>query len=238
MVHRPGTLLRRAKRIRRTEGLASLAGRAFAFVVGHIFQYQTYYLLERNLENVRTQDEADFLPRMEDFTLAMVSSNRQADELEADGLEFRSHTLNARKALDRGAVAFCIFVGRELGSIGWVAMTQEAKDCLGEPPYKIDVLSNQASVAAVWTDPKYRRLGLREYGAFKRHRFMLDCGVRTRRIAILKRNIAFHMGSAKAGSQPYAVGRHLRVLWWMSWKERPLTPQEREATAKRETQRN
>lgn len=235
---RPVTLLKRGRRIRRTEGLGALARRALAFAAGRLIQCQTYYMLERGLEDVRTQNEADFLPKIDDFTFTMVSSNREADELEAEGYEFRSHTLNAREALDRGARAFCIFVGRELGSIGWVAMTQEAKDCLGEPPYKIDVLNNEASVAAVWTNPKYRRLGLREYGAFKRHRFMLDCGVRTRRIAILKRNIAFHMGSAKAGSRPYAVGHHLRVLWWTSWKERPLTPQEREATAKADTRGN
>ncbi|MGB2798885.1 MAG: hypothetical protein WBC82_03455 [Dehalococcoidia bacterium] len=226
------SLFKRAKHIYETEGIVALLRRAFSFVIGHFFQYQTYYILERALENVRKLNEADFLPKIDHFDLKIVSTHQEADELEADGLEFRSQIVNARKSLDKGAVAFCIFVGRELASIGWVAMTQEAKDSLNEPPYKVDFLNNEACVTAVWTNPEYRRMGLREYGAFKRHRFMLDHGVRTRRIVIAKRNIAFHTGSAKAGSRAYAEGRYLRILWWKSWRERPLSIEEQEAIRK------
>ena len=223
------SLFSRAKQIYETEGIVALLRRAFSFVIGHSFQYQTYYILERTLENVRKLNEADFMPKIDHFDLKIVSTNQEADELEADGLEFRSHVPHGRERLDKGAVAFCIFVGRELASIGWVAMTQKAKDSLNEPPYKVDFLNNEACVTAVWTNPEYRRMGLREYGAFKRHRFMLDHGVITRRIVIAKRNIAFHTGSAKAGSRAYAEGRYLRILWWKSWRERPLSVKEQEA---------
>jgi len=222
-------LFKRAKDIYETEGIVALLRHASSFVIGHFFQYQTYYVLERALENVRKLNEADFRPKIDHFDLKIVSTNQEADELEAYGLEFRSQIVKARKRLDKGAVAFCIFVGRELASIGWVAMTQKAKDSLNEPPYKVDFLNNEACATAVWTNPEYRRMGLHEYGVFKRHRFMLDHGVRTSRIIIAKWNIAFHTGSAKAGSQAYAEGRYLRILWWKSWRERPLSVEEQEA---------
>ena len=220
---------RRAKQIYQTQGLLSLVRRAFSFVIGRFFQYKTYYVLERALENVRKLNEADFLPKIDHFDLKIVSTNQEADELEAEGYEFRSQIVKARKSLDKGAVAFCIFVGRQITSIGWVAMTQEAKDSLNEPPYKVDFLNNEACATAVWTNPEYRRMGLHEYGVFKRHRFMLDHGVRTSRIIIAKWNIAFHTGSAKAGSRAYAQGRYLRILWWKFWKEKPLSIEEQEA---------
>jgi len=86
--------------------------RAFALVVGHFFQYQTCYLCETDIQEIlKERNEADFLPRIHDFTLKIVSTNQQADELAADGLDFRSYVINARERLDKGTIAFYVFVG-------------------------------------------------------------------------------------------------------------------------------
>jgi hypothetical protein len=84
------------------------------------------------------------MPKIDDFALKIVSTNEEADELEAQGLEFRSQVLNARKRLDKGAIAFCIFVGKELANVSWVAMTLEAKNSLGQPPFRVDFSNNEA----------------------------------------------------------------------------------------------
>ena len=233
-MYRPAALLRTAKRIRQTEGLISLTKRTSAFVAGHFFQYTTYYLLERDLEDLPERSEGGFLPKIEDLTFRMVFSNREADELEAEGYEFRSYSVEAEKALDRGAVAFCFFVGRELANIGWVALTQEAKDSFNEPPMKMDFSQNEAYIAAVWTNPKYRRLGLRDYAGVKRRQFLLDRGVRTRRIAIVKGNIAFFLASSLTTSRAYAEGRYIRILCWKSWKETPMEPENLQKQRKRD----
>ena len=48
-------------------------------------------------------------------------------------LESHSSVPNARQRLDRGAMAFCIFVGQELGGVGWLILSKEAHDTQGEP---------------------------------------------------------------------------------------------------------
>lgn len=35
--------------------------------------------------------ESDYIPKIDNFTLKIVSSNEEADKLEAEGFEFRSH---------------------------------------------------------------------------------------------------------------------------------------------------
>jgi len=177
----PIVVFKTAKEIYRTEGLTPLLRRGFAFVVRCFFRYETYYLYELPTENVRELNEADFVPNIDNFILKTISTNQEADDLEADGFEFRSQVDNARERLDNGAIAFCIFVGQELAHIGWVAMSQEAKDSLNEPPYKTDYSEHEAWWGGVWTDPKYRRMGLLTYADIKRLGFLLDKGIVTSR---------------------------------------------------------
>ena len=191
-------------------------------MVGRVFQYRTYFLYEQALEDIRKLNESNYIPKIDNFTFKVISTNQEADDLEADGLEFRSHVPNSRERLDKGSVAFCIFVGQELAYIGWAAMTQQAKDTLPDPPYKMDFSNKEGCGADTWTNPKYRRMGLRTYGVFKRHEFMLNNGIIIGRVAIAKRNIASPKGRVKF-ARVYAEGRRLRVLWWKSWKERPLS---------------
>ena len=214
-------LLRRAKQIFQTEGLIFLLRRVLEFF--RVFQYGTYYLSENHSSEVlKGETEADCMPKIQNFTSRIVSTNQQADELEAEGLEFRSQVTNARKKLDNGAVALCIFVEQELAHIGWIAMTEEAKKMVDPLPYRVDFANNEACVAGLWTHPKYRRTGLRTYCAFKRHQFMLERGIVTDRGSIAASNIASQGGAAKMGAKIYAEARYLRILWWKSWKEKPL----------------
>ena len=217
-------LLRRANRVLQNEGLISLLRQAFAIVVGWFFKYRTYYLYEQVLGDIRKLNEANYIPKIDNYTFKVISTNQEADDLEAVGLEFRSHVPNARKRLDKGAIAFCIFVGQELAHIGWVALTQQAKDTLPEPPYKLDFLSKEACGSDTWTNRKYRRRGLRLCSVFKRYEFMLNNGIMISRSAIAKKNIASQKGREKFSPRIYAEGRYLKILWWKSWRERPLPP--------------
>jgi hypothetical protein len=217
------TMFKRAKQIYKAEGFVSLVRRGFAFVLWLFFDCRTYYLYRYMLDNNRRLSEAHLKPKIDNILLRVVTTNREADEMEAEGLEFRSQVYNARQRLDGGAVAFCIFIRNELAHIGWVAITQRAKDILGEPPYAVDFSNGEACGASLWTNPKYRRMGLRVYGAFKRRQFMLDRGKLIDKSAVSKRNAVSQMGSARIGSQAYAEGRYLKILWWKSWKETPLT---------------
>jgi len=223
-VSRLPLLLRRAKLILQTEGFLPLAKRGFPFVARHFFRYGTYDLYEIAIEDwLKHWNEADFLPTVEDFTLRIITTNQEADELEAEGLEFRSHVINARERLDKGAIAFCIFVGQELASIGWAATTEEARATLGERPIKVNFANNEYVAAGWWTNPKFRGKGLGSHVGFKRSQFLGERGMVVQRAVIAKGNIVALRAFAKRAPKMYAEARYLKILWWKFWKEKPLT---------------
>ena len=216
-----------ARRIWQTEGLPPLLGRGFIFLANCFFQYGSYYLYEINIPQVlqRNNRPEDFRPEIRDFTLKIVSTNTQADELEREGFEFRSRFFNARKRLDRGAIAFCIFVGRELANIGWITLNNPAKDSLIDLPLKVDYSNREACTGGAATTPKYRNLGLMRYNYFKRLEFLKENGWLRDRAAVSKSNIAAQAGVAKIGGvNIYAEARFLKLLWWRYWREKPLPP--------------
>ncbi len=218
-------LFTRAKQILQTEGLIPLFRQAFAFVVRRSFSCGTSYLYEYATENVRKLNEADFMPKIDNFTFKIISTNHEADELEAKGLEFlqfRSPLNNDRDRLEKGAIALCIFIGRELAHIHWIAVTEEAMEILGEPPYRVDFSNNEACSGGSWTNPKYRRMGISNYVNFKALQFLDERGKVIERSAIATRNIASQRSRQPNPPKLYAQGRYLRILWWESWKEKPL----------------
>jgi len=223
---RPTPLLRRAKQVYETEGLVALLRRSLALAVTPFFRRDTYYLWGNTTSAARDLNEADFRPSIEGLTLRAVSSNRDADELEAEGLQFRSHSahFDASEALDSGAVAFCIFVGNELANIAWLALTQKAKDSLHEAPFLVDFSRGQAWTGGAWTNPRYRRRGLQAYNNFTRFDFLQKRGIALDVGSIRKGNVASQRANAQFAGRAYAEGRYLRILWWRSWKERPLGP--------------
>ena len=221
MIRRQIVLLRRAKQILRTEGVMSLLKRALEFF--GVFQYGTWYLYETAPSRLlKGKAEAEVMPKIQDFTFRIVSTNQQADELVADGLEFRSQVTKSREKLEKGAVALCIFVEQELAHISWLAMTEEAKKIVDPLPYKVDFANSEACIGGAWTNPKYRRMGLMEYGVYKRRQFQLERGLGIARGSIATRNVPSAGVAAKVGSNMYAEAHYLRILWWKRWKEKPL----------------
>lgn len=215
-------LLRTAKQIRKTEGLVALLRRGTSFLLGSIFEYRVYCLYRYVLENNRTIDEADIRPKVENITVKVVTTNAEADELEASGYEFRSYVANATRKLDCGAIACCIFVGKELAHIRWAATSQEAMVGIGEVPYTVDFEHKEAYGSGIWTNPRYRRSGFRVYGTFKIREYLLNNGMLIVKSAVDRRNTSSLMGSVKVGSEAYGESRYLKVLWWKSSREKPL----------------
>lgn len=222
-------LLRRAKHIFRTEGLIPLLRRGFAFVAYCFFEdYGTWYLYEIDTsEALKGKIEADFMPKVQNFTFRIVSTNQEADELAADGLEFRADDGIYRGMLDKGAIAFCVFVEQKLVHIVWVTTTEEAKKMVDRHPYKVDFANNEVCVVGAWTNPKYRGKGFIMHGFFKGLQFLKGRGILRSRACISTSSIFSQRAAAKFSPKVYAEGRYLRMLWWKLWKEKPLTPDSR-----------
>ena len=222
-VTRLTSLFSRAKQIYRSDGLVSLLKRGFAFMLSWFFEYRTCYLFEFHTENIQHLTESDLTPKIDDFTLKIVTIRQEADALEAEGLEFRSYVANADERLDKGAIAFCIFVGQELANISWMAMTLEAQRSLREAPCKVHFSKKEAYRGGVWTNPKFRRMGFSLYSLWKKLEFLQERGIQTSRGVVVKGNVTPQLGHARFAPIRYGEGRYLRILWWESWKERPLS---------------
>jgi len=102
-------------------------------------------------------------------------------------------------------------------------MTQEAKNSLGEPPYDVDFSNNEVCHLDSWTNPKYRGRGLAPYISFKATQFGDERGKVYRRSVAHKGNIPSNRTYAKLGPNIHAEARYLKILWWKSWREKPLT---------------
>ena len=163
------------------------------------------------------------MPRIQNFTFKVVATNQQANELAVDGLDFRSYVVNARQRLDKGAVAFCVFVDGDLAYIGWVAMTEKAKKSLTQLPFQVNFSNYEAYMGGVRVTPKYRRMGLFMYSYFKKLQFIRERGGIAVRLAVATNNIAAQGAYAKLGARRYAEARCLKILWWKFWQEKTLT---------------
>ena len=220
----PSDMLARTRRVYRTDGLLSLCRQAGAYLLSRLFDYQTYYLSVARTDDVPDLDDGSFMPRADDFTLKVVRTNEEADELEARGFEFRSSSLDSRERLDKGAIASCLFLGRQLGHIGWAATTREAKDSLHEPPLEMEFSGTEGYRGATWTDPRCRRMRLGIYTMLEGRRLLRDSGVTLVRTAIAKKNVPTQRMMVKFSPIFYGEGRYLRILWWKQWREKPLSP--------------
>jgi len=228
-------LLRRMRRMYKTEGGKYLLRVGIRFVAGLFFRYETYYLVEHTLEQTRQLDEKDFSPKTDHFEWKVVATNHEADDLEADGFEFRSYVyfFNARQALDKGATATCLFIDRELAHIGWVAMTSEAKDSLNEPLIGVNFSKKEGYSGGTWTNPKYRKLGLHRYGNLKRSLLLADKGATRLCGQIARQNTASLQTTIRfKPAMIYGEARYLKILWWRWWREKPLPPQRAEEIGK------
>ncbi len=216
MVHRVVVLLRTARRISQTDGLVSLINRGFKFLGGWFFQHEIYYLYKHEMKD---RNEAEFMPRIHDFTFEIVFTNRQADELATRGLEFRSSDGIDKYRLDEGAIAFCFFVGQEFAHKGWIAVNEKAQRSFFNIPYKVDYVRKEALCGGTFTNPEYRGNGLMAYGYFKRLQFLKESGLTEAKNAVAKDNIASHKALARLEPELYGQARYFKIMGLKFWRE-------------------
>lgn len=225
ILNRLGTLLIRARYILRDEGFISFMRSVCAFLLylaSNLYIHRSLYLYQHT---VKERNEADFLPRVTNITCKVISTNDQADDLVRQGFDdFRQQVPEFQSHVDKGAIAFCFFVGREFAHIGWVALTEEAKSQVDSYPYHVNFADRQACTGGTLTILKYRGKGLMAYGYFKRLEFLREHGITTSRNAVDIRNTTSQKAHAKLGPIVYARAYYTKILWWKFWKEVPILP--------------
>ena len=216
------TLLAKAGHIYRTEGWGSLLRATFLFTLHLFYVSWVHQVYASVLEEDQSLRNNNLAPPLDDVTHMFLSTNEQVDDVEARGYEFRSVVRDSRAMLNAGATAACVFVGKELGNVVWVATTQQAMDSLKEAPFTVDFAGGECWTGRAWTNPKYRGSGLFSYADIKSRRRQLEQGIRVSKWALGEQNMPSKSIAARIGATVCGEGRYRRILWWSSWKERAL----------------
>jgi hypothetical protein len=206
----------RAKNILQTAGLKALFIRALKH---GFYEHQIYYLYEHVLKD---RDEADFFPGVKDFIFKTIPARNDIDQLVSNGFDLRLDITDMRHRVEKGAIAYCIFIGRDLASIGFIAGNQEAMNSLNPPPFKVNFSAGEVYTGGLWTNPEYRGHGLAAYVYFKRLQALKNEGKVIARNIVLKDNIAAQKMLSRFTPKISGEGHACRVLWHIFWNEKSL----------------
>ena len=139
-----------------------------------------------------------------------------------NGFDLRLEITEIRHRVEKGAIAYCVFIGRDLASIGFIAGNQEAMNSLNPPPFKVNFSAGEVYTGGLWTNPEYRGHGLAAYVYFKRLQALKNEGKVIARNIVLKDNIAAHKMLSRFTPKITGEGHASRVLWHIFWKEKSL----------------
>lgn len=207
------------------EGINSLISRALTSINRRLFLVEKYYLECIDLTVFPGEEERDFLPRVNNYCVRIISTNKEADDVLAEGFTFGAYELTLRKTLDIGALSFCIFMGRELAHIHSLAYTQKSKDVIEPRPFHVDFNNGDIVGGRSITIPKYRRLRLRTYSGYLLRKYYKEKGY-SRSMGTL--GIKNYPALANSARNPYekivAVYRHIKILWFTYFKETKINP--------------
>lgn len=216
-------LSRRIKHIYQNEGLLPLLKRLLPFLVSLIpFEYHNFYIFERHFEQKLC--EADFLPKVDNLAVKIISTIEQLNELPKEGFDLS--LLDMKKVRDRlgkGAMLYIAFVGSKLAYTGWSALNDEAKNSFNPYPFSVDFENGVVFGGDTWTNPVYRRLGIHKYVGYIREGFLKEKGVIKIKHITLSTNILGQRATSFRGGGFYAKARYLRIFGLKFWKETLLS---------------
>lgn len=216
-------LMRRSVALLRSDGMAELLrhGLAFlGFLVGRLFFARTVYLYKHEIQ---LRERARFLPRLDSWELRIIHSNAEADQVAAEGLQdLRDVFVFSHRSLDKGAIAFCVYVGGELAHVGWVAVDAAGKNSVDKIPFRVAFAAKEACTGGTYTIPKFRGKGLMGYGYYERLEYLREKGFVVSRNSVTISNIASQKVHAKFNPVIYGKARYRKVLRWESWREMRL----------------
>jgi hypothetical protein len=215
-----GVIVKRSIDILKTEGLKNLLSHSLDYLATKLFKREYFYVYQHT---IKVREGSQYMPKLNDFDFRIVSSNAEADILAKEmGDDFRSRIIRASERLNKGAVAFVVYIQREFAYIGWAALTEEAKYAIDPRPCKADFANKQAYTGGSFTSPRYRGKGLMTYVYFRIFEFLRHQGITASKNIVSVHNLASQKVHAKFNPKICARARYTKILWWQFWKEFPI----------------
>jgi GNAT superfamily N-acetyltransferase len=162
--NRPADVLSRAADLISSEGPGGFlraAGRFLTTLGRRIYWSREVRFYHLSIEKAST---VTVTAPCDNVSLHVIESSGQALDLAARGFENILEALpGSGRKLERGAVAACAFVGHELASIDWMALSDEARPAVDGTPYPPRLVDGEACTGGAYTMPRFRRRGIGEY---------------------------------------------------------------------------
>jgi hypothetical protein len=213
------------KGIIKHEGVISLISRGFAFLLHRGFIFEDYYVILTKINISAEEHETDFLPETDNYYLHIISTNREADALAANGFDFTAYELNLRASLNKGAVVFCIFIGKELAHIVCAADNLRGKDNVDPRPFAVNFKDGEIVTGRALTVPKFRRLHLRIYSGYMLRKFCREKCISRIKGTVRANNYATLVNMAQfTFHNAVSKCRFIKILWFRHLKETKMEP--------------
>jgi hypothetical protein len=217
----------KARTILKTKGMGTLLKEIGLFLVEPIYYRKVFILGVTDWREELDVNKEDDKPNIDNIVLKIVRSNQEADKLEKEGFSFRYYPTDWNYNLtcytdwlDKGVIACCTFVGKELGAISWVIPSQEAQDAINTYPLKVDYANHEVFTRGVWTNPKYRGQGLLRYSHRRRNRYMVKNGMNMAKSTISVANEAGRGLQKAFHTVIYGEGYEYGILRRKFWREK------------------
>jgi hypothetical protein len=207
--------------------MRDLIMRYFKSIKSSVFYYfswekRYFYLYKSVFGKFKEINESDITPKINNLNFVVVRSTQQLEELALAGFEISMDKSETICRLEKGAIAFLIFVDKELAFRGWSALTTQSKATINLCPYKVDFTNHEACIGGAWTNPKYRGKGLFTYEAYKRQQFLEEIGVQVTRCVVESNNSISQKVHARFNDVLYAKSRYFRIFGLQFWNEIPI----------------
>ena len=152
----------------------------------------------------------------------LILRNHEADELAVKLPDLRGYSVYSAQRLDRGAIACCLFAGREFAHIGWIALDRRAQETIGPYPFPVNFADNEACTGGGYTVRKYENKGLLTYGYYERLTYLRNRGIEVVWNIVEKNNRAAQKVEMKFNPVLFARARYMRIFCLKFWKQTPF----------------
>jgi hypothetical protein len=187
----------------RNGGIIYFLKKSISFVSLMAYSNTKAYVFEMEVSDKKF----NFLPKINDVTLKVLTRVDQYDDLLQEGFDL--YSLIDREWITEGTIPFCVFVGRELAHVTWVASNAKAKKNIESSPFPINYGQFEVVSGGSKTSPKYLRKGLYLYVYSEMLKTLRRWGKKKIKFTISENNIASRRALEKF--EPKIIGE-IKIL--------------------------
>jgi hypothetical protein len=159
--------------------------------------------------------EKDFIPAAKNYCSRIIATNKEADDLLADGFSFGAYELNLRASLDKDVLSFCLFIDKEFAHVSCLADNPRGKSVIDPRPFSVDYQHGEVVVGRAMTVPKFRRLHLQSYNGYILRKYCRERGIDRIISSVNAYNIPALAETPKAPDRHIKSRcRLIRILWF------------------------